>query len=99
LGCKSDRQSALGAPDVVVAPWKSVQSSEQTCACTQSSKKQINWPSGTTRPQAYQTGSKSVLMPFPQSGRGDTSKLTCYKCGKVGHIATDTKCPQYKKPV
>jgi len=25
-------------------------------------------------------------------------KLTCYKCGKVGHIASDTKCLQYKKP-
>jgi hypothetical protein len=27
-----------------------------------------------------------------------TSKLTCYKCGKVGHISTDPTCPQYKKP-
>jgi hypothetical protein len=26
------------------------------------------------------------------------SKLTCYKCGKVRHIATDPKCPQSKKP-
>jgi len=25
-------------------------------------------------------------------------KLTCYKCGKVSHIASDTKCLQYKKP-
>jgi len=24
--------------------------------------------------------------------------MTCYKCGKLGHIATDPKCPQYKKP-
>jgi len=30
--------------------------------------------------------------------KGDTSKMTCYKCGKMGHIATDPKCPQYKKP-
>jgi hypothetical protein len=22
----------------------------------------------------------------------------CYKCGKAGHIASDTSCPQYKKP-
>jgi Zinc knuckle len=32
-----------------------------------------------------------------QPRKGDTSKLTCFKCGKVGHIATDPKCPQYKK--
>jgi len=30
--------------------------------------------------------------------KGDTSKMTCYKCGKYGHIATEPKCPQYKKP-
>ena len=30
--------------------------------------------------------------------KGDTSKLTCYKCGKVGHIVSYPKCPQYKKP-
>jgi len=30
--------------------------------------------------------------------KGDTSMLTCYRCGKVGHIASDTKCLQYKKP-
>ena len=24
--------------------------------------------------------------------------MTCYRCGKVGHIATDPKCPEYKKP-
>ena len=38
-------------------------------------------------------------MPFPQSGKGDTSKLTCYKCGKIRHIVTDTKCLLYKKPI
>jgi hypothetical protein len=34
-------------------------------------------------------------QPVPRS---DTSKLTCYKCGKTGHISSDPKCPQYKKP-
>jgi len=34
----------------------------------------------------------------PSALKGDTSKLTCYKCGKVGHIASDTKYLQYKKP-
>ena len=34
----------------------------------------------------------------PSALKGDTSKLTCYKCSKVGHITSDTKCPQYKKP-
>jgi hypothetical protein len=24
--------------------------------------------------------------------------MTCYRCGKVGHISSDLKCPQYKKP-
>ena len=36
----------------------------------------------------------ATAQPTP---KGDTSKLTCYKCGKVGHIASDIKCPQYKK--
>jgi len=36
--------------------------------------------------------------PTPSALKGDTSKLTCYKYGKVGHIASDTKCLQYKKP-
>jgi len=45
------------------------------------------------------TGNRSrPAAPTPSASKGDTSKLTCYKCGKVGHIASDTKCPQYKKP-
>ena len=34
----------------------------------------------------------------PLASKGDTLKLTCYKCSKVGHIVSDTKCLQYKKP-
>jgi Zinc knuckle len=30
--------------------------------------------------------------------RRDASKSTCYRCGNVGHFASDPKCPQYKKP-
>ena len=32
------------------------------------------------------------------TGKADTSKLSCFKCGKVGHFANDPKCPQYTKP-
>jgi len=40
------------------------------------------------------TGNRSrPAAPTPSASKGDTSKLTCYKCGKVGHIASDTKCP------
>jgi hypothetical protein len=39
-----------------------------------------------------------AAAPIPSALRGDTSKLTCYCCGKTGHIASDSKCPQYKKP-
>jgi hypothetical protein len=41
---------------------------------------------------------KRLAAPNPVASRGDTSKLTCYKCGKVGHISSDPKCPQYKRP-
>jgi len=45
------------------------------------------------------TGNHSrPAAPMPSALKGDTSKLTCYKCSKVSHIASDTKCPQYKKP-
>ena len=26
------------------------------------------------------------------------SKLMCYRCSKARHIASDPKCPQYRKP-
>jgi hypothetical protein len=32
------------------------------------------------------------------TGQTDTSKLTCFKCGKLSHIVSNLKCPQYKKP-
>ena len=38
------------------------------------------------------------VAPIPLALKGDTSKLICFKCSKVRHIASDTKCPQYKKP-
>jgi hypothetical protein len=31
-------------------------------------------------------------------GRTDASKLTCFKCRKLGQIVSDPKCPQYKTP-
>jgi hypothetical protein len=62
-------------------------------------------------PQRPPTGRSSAQGPKPTIGeranatatkppapKGDTSRLTCYRCGKSGHIASDTKCPQYKKP-
>jgi Aspartyl protease/Zinc knuckle len=64
----------------------------------QSIKKPLNRSGGKIRPQAQQPGSKPVQTSTHQSGKGDTSKLTCYKCGQPGHIATNPKCPQYKKP-
>ena len=45
------------------------------------------------------TGDRGRLAaPNPVTSKGDTSKLTCYRCGKTGHIASDPKCPQYKRP-
>ena len=41
---------------------------------------------------------KKAAAPIPSATRGDASKLTCYRCGKTGHITTDPKCPQFKKP-
>jgi hypothetical protein len=39
-----------------------------------------------------------TVNPMTSASKGDTLKLMCYKCGKVGHISTNPKCPQYKKP-
>jgi len=49
-------------------------------------------------PQPATGNCSRPAAPMPSALKGDTSKLTCYKCGKVGHIASDTKCLQYKKP-
>ena len=32
------------------------------------------------------------------TGKADASKLSCFKCGKVGHFANNPNCPQYTKP-
>ena len=40
----------------------------------------------------------NAAEPNNATAKGDTSKLTCYRCGKAGHISSDPKCPQYKKP-
>jgi hypothetical protein len=39
-----------------------------------------------------------ATAPISSALRGDTSKLTCYHCGKTRHIASNSKCLQYKKP-
>jgi hypothetical protein len=33
----------------------------------------------------------------PPAPKSDTSRFTCYQCGKSGHIASNPKCLQYKK--
>ena len=50
----------------------------------------------TTKPSSSGDRGKATTQ-TQGSPKGDTSKLTCYRCGKVGHIASDPKCPQYKK--
>ena len=50
----------------------------------------------TPKPTTGDQGKAPTLN--PPAPRGDTSKLTCYKCGKTGHISSDPKCPQYRKP-
>jgi gag-polyprotein putative aspartyl protease/Zinc knuckle len=69
---------------------------------TQRQQGQVSVSAG-SRPQRTTTkltsGDRGKATTQNQSApKGDTSKLTCYKCGKVGHIASDAKCPQYKKP-
>ena len=39
----------------------------------------------------------NTTAPSPAIKR-DTLNTTCYRCGKVGHFASDLKCLQYKKP-
>jgi hypothetical protein len=49
----------------------------------------------TTKPP---TGTRENPQTPPSGAKGSTTKLTCYKCGKIGHISSDPKCPQFKKP-
>ena len=50
------------------------------------------------RPVQRSADSGKAATPNNSATRNDTSKLSCYKCGKLGHISSDPKCPQYKKP-
>ena len=36
--------------------------------------------------------------PGQSAPKEGTSKLTCYRCGKIGHISSDPGCLQYKRP-
>jgi hypothetical protein len=45
-----------------------------------------------------QTSRGQAVVQRQTAAKGDMSKLTCYKCGKARHIASDMSCPQYKKP-
>lgn len=47
-------------------------------------------------PRPIERDRTKAATPNPSAPR-DTSKMTCYRCGKVGHISSDSKCPQYKK--
>ena len=48
------------------------------------------------RPTTGDRGNPTALR--TSALKGDTTKLTCYRCSNIGHIASDMKCPQYKKP-
>jgi Aspartyl protease/Zinc knuckle len=97
-GRKPDGQSASGAPGITGMPQRSMRDSRDSRDRNQSTKKPLGRSSGKMRPQTQQSVSKPDQTTNPQPGRGDTSKLTCYKCGQYGHIATNPKGPQYKKP-
>jgi hypothetical protein len=88
-------QSTLGVPGIAETPQQIVQTSEHS----HMHKELLIRPSGEDKLQAPQSESMLIPVPSPQLGNGDKSKLTCFKCGKVRHIANDPKCPQYKKPV
>ncbi len=36
--------------------------------------------------------------PGQSASKKGSSKLTCYRCSKTGHISSDPGCPQYRKP-
>ena len=98
-GRRTEGQSMPGTPgNTGATPQRSERSSNRPRPSNPPTRRQSGRTNDKTNLQPQRTGSKPVPTKPPQPGKGDTSKLTCYKCGKVGHIATDPKCPQYKKP-
>ena len=49
-------------------------------------------------PQHATSDQNKATAAKPPISKSDMSKLICYHCGKAGHIASNAKCLQYRKP-
>lgn len=92
---RSDGHATPGTPGTAKMHQRSTRSNDRSGA--RNTERSSIRHGGKINPPVQKSGPKPVpTSASPQSGKGDTSKLTCYKCGKIGHISTDPKCPQYK---
>jgi hypothetical protein len=95
---KLDVQSTQGVSGNAGNPQKSTRDNRDSHTRNQSTNKLLSRSNGKIKMQMQQSGSKPVQTSPLQTEKGNTSKLTCYKCGQSKHISTNPKCPQYKKP-
>ncbi|KAI1788710.1 hypothetical protein LXA43DRAFT_1097024 [Ganoderma leucocontextum] len=56
-----------------------------------------NHSNGTRGPVKFKDVSSRPTVPRAGPPSGQMKSIKCFKCGGVGHISTDPKCPQYRK--
>jgi hypothetical protein len=104
-GCRIERYSAQSPATPIAGPLqRAVAPCERQHTCNALVRQLQLRTNANARAQAQQpaqwpiAGGHGFTAVLPLAMKGDTLKYTCYRCSKMGHIASDLKCPQHKKP-